>query len=72
MEEKENVNQENSNASEEINKNEEKKTFTLEEVEKMKSRKTMEKEPIYDIEATIYCIKESHKGIIIGKKRSNA
>lgn len=37
------------------------------EVEKMKSRKTMEKEPIYDIDATIYCIRESHKGIIIGK-----
>ena len=30
-------------------------------------RKTMDKEPIYDIEATIYCIRESHKGIIIGK-----
>ena len=27
----------------------------------------MDKEPIYDIEATIYCIRESHKGIIIGK-----
>lgn len=33
----------------------------------MKLRKTMDKEPIYDIEATIYCIRESHKGIIIGK-----
>ena len=25
------------------------------------------KEDIYDIEATIYCLRESHKGIIIGK-----
>lgn len=39
----------------------------LVEVEKMKSRKTIEKEQIYDIDATIYCIRESHKGIIIGK-----
>jgi len=37
------------------------------ETEKMKSRKTKEKENIYDVEATIYCIRESHKGIIIGK-----
>ncbi len=37
------------------------------EVEKMKSRKNKQKKKIYDIEATIYCIKESHKGIIIGK-----
>ena len=37
------------------------------EVEKMKKRKTMEKEPIYDLDATIYCLKNSHKGIIIGK-----
>ena len=37
------------------------------EVDKMKLRKTMDKEPIYDIEATIYCIRESHMGIIIGK-----
>ena len=37
------------------------------EVDKMKLRKTIDKEPIYDIEATIYCIRESHKGIIIGK-----
>ena len=27
----------------------------------------MKGEPIYNIEATIYCIRESHKGIIIGK-----
>ena len=40
------------------------------EVEKMKKRKTMENEPIYNIEATIYCLKESHKGIIIGKNGS--
>lgn len=37
------------------------------ETEKVKYRKTKEKEPIYDIEATIYCLRESHKGIIIGK-----
>lgn len=37
------------------------------EVEKMKKRKTIEKKPIYDIDAIIYCIRESHKGIIIGK-----
>ena len=37
------------------------------ETEKMKSRKTIDKEPIYDIEATIYCLRNSHKGIIIGK-----
>ena len=37
------------------------------EVEKMKKRKTMENEPFYNIEATIYCLRESHKGIIIGK-----
>ena len=37
------------------------------EVEKMKSRKTQLNAPIYDISATIYCLKNSHKGIIIGK-----
>ena len=37
------------------------------ETEKVKFRKTKEKEDICDIEATIYCIRESHKGIIIGK-----
>ena len=36
-------------------------------VEKMKLRKNKEKEEIYDIEATIYCLRNSHKGIIIGK-----
>ena len=37
------------------------------EVEKMKQRKNKQGEDIYDIEATIYCLKNSHKGIIIGK-----
>ena len=37
------------------------------EVEKMKQRKNKSNEDIYDIEATIYCLKNSHKGIIIGK-----
>ena len=40
------------------------------EAEKMKSRKTKNKERIYDIDATIYCLRESHKGIIIGKNGS--
>ena len=40
------------------------------EIEKMKKRKTKENEPIYDIEATIYCVRNSHKGIIIGKNGS--
>ena len=39
----------------------------LVEVEKMKKRKTMENEPIYNIDAIIYCLRDSHKGIIIGK-----
>lgn len=37
------------------------------EVEKMKLKKTQNKEDIYNIEAVIYCLKNSHKGIIIGK-----
>lgn len=37
------------------------------EVEKMQSRKNKQNEYIYDIEATIYCLRNSHKGIIIGK-----
>lgn len=37
------------------------------EVDKMKKRKTMKNESIYDVEATIYTLKNSHKGIIIGK-----
>ena len=39
----------------------------LVEVNKMKSRKTKDMEKIYDVEATIFCLRESHKGIIIGK-----
>lgn len=37
------------------------------EISKMKKRKTREKEKIYDVEAIIYCQRDSHKGIIIGK-----
>ena len=37
------------------------------EVEKLKKGKTMENKPIFNIEATIFCQRESHKGIIIGK-----
>ena len=37
------------------------------EVEKLKTRKTKLNEKIFDIDATIYCNKNSHKGIIIGK-----
>ena len=37
------------------------------ETEKMKTRKTQNKERIYDVDVTIYCLRESHKGIIIGK-----
>ena len=37
------------------------------EVESMKERKNKKGEAIYDIEATIYCLRNSHKGIIIGK-----
>ena len=40
------------------------------EVEKMKYRKNQNGEPMYDIEATIYCLRYSHKGIIIGKNGS--
>ena len=39
----------------------------LVETTKMKNRKTKEMEKIYDIECTIFCLRESHKGIIIGK-----
>ena len=42
----------------------------LVEVNKMKSRKTKDMEKIYDIESTIFCLRESHKGIIIGKNGS--
>ena len=37
------------------------------EVEKMKLRKTSKNQDIYDIEATIYVLRKSHKGIVIGK-----
>ena len=36
----------------------------------MKQRKTQNKEKIYDIDAVIYCLRDSHKGIIIGKEGS--
>lgn len=39
----------------------------LVEVEKMTIRETTKGEEIYDIEAIIYCLRNSHKGIIIGK-----
>lgn len=37
------------------------------QVEKMKESRTQTNEKIYNIEATIYCLRDSHKGIIIGK-----
>ena len=37
------------------------------EIQKMKKSKTRSNEPIFNIEAVIYCVKDSHKGIIIGK-----
>ena len=37
------------------------------EIEKMKLRKNKNGDDIYDIEAIIYCLRNSHKGIIIGK-----
>lgn len=37
------------------------------QVDKMKLSNTQKKEKIYNIEATIYCLRDSHKGIIIGK-----
>ena len=37
------------------------------EVNKMKFRKNQKGEDLYDIEATIFCMRNSHKGIIIGK-----
>ncbi len=40
------------------------------EAQKIKKGKTMENKPIFNIEATIFCERESHKGIIIGKKGS--
>ena len=40
------------------------------DVESFKERKTTKGEDIIDIDATIYCLRESHKGIIIGKSGS--
>lgn len=40
------------------------------EVTKMKKRKTIEHKDIYDVDSTIFCLKNSHKGIIIGKQGS--
>lgn len=40
------------------------------ETEKMKERETKSGEQIYDVDATIYCLRNSHKGIIIGKAGS--
>lgn len=37
------------------------------EIENFKERKTSKGEDIYDVDATINCLRESHKGIIIGK-----
>ena len=37
------------------------------EIEKYQNRKTTKEEDIFDIEGTIYCIRNSHKRIIIGK-----
>ena len=36
-------------------------------VDKMKFKKSKQGEDMYNIEATIYCLRNSHKGIIIGK-----
>ena len=38
------------------------------EIETMGKKKTKEQEDYYNIEATIYCSRESHKPIVIGKK----
>ena len=40
------------------------------ETEKMKERKNKNGESIYDIDVIIYCLRNSHKGIIIGKNGS--
>ena len=40
------------------------------EVDKIKKGKTRENKPIFNIDATIFCLKDSHKGIIIGKNGS--
>ena len=36
----------------------------------MKRSKTLKNEHIFNVEATIYCLRESHKGIIIGRNGS--
>jgi len=38
------------------------------EIEKMELTKTKREEDIYNIDVYIYCLRESHKGIIIGKQ----
>lgn len=38
------------------------------EVQKIKKSKTRDNKPIFNIDAIIFCERESHKGIIIGKK----
>ena len=40
------------------------------EADKIKKKKTQSGEPIFNIDATIYCLRDSHKGIIIGKNGS--
>ena len=40
------------------------------EVDKIKKGKTRENKPIFNIDATIFCLKDSHKGIVIGKNGS--
>lgn len=37
------------------------------ELEKMQTKKKIDDEKYYNIEATIYCLRDAHKGIIIGK-----
>ena len=39
----------------------------LVECEKMKMRKTVDNKKFFDIDVIIYCVRESHKSIIIGK-----
>ncbi len=42
----------------------------LVETTKLKTKKTKSNEKFFDIESIIYCLRESHKGIIIGKQGS--
>ncbi len=42
----------------------------LVETSKIKTKKTRLNEKIFDIDSTIFCLRESHKGIIIGKQGS--